>query len=173
MCASSQECGALGGICLGDRCTQDCQRAPCPDGYECTTTPDGPPQCVPAAGSCLCGPEAFGLESACASSNGFGTCWGTRTCGPGGLSTCTARAPTREVCNGRDDDCDGLLDAEDPSVDVSSLPSNPAFPACQIGDADNCRGTWACEASGWRCLPNAPAVEVCDGLDKECNGVVD
>jgi len=67
-------------------------------------------------------------------------------------------------CNGLDDDCDGAVDEE----------YAPAATACGVG---------ACGASGATscvggveidsCLPGLPAVEICDGVDNDCDGDTD
>ena len=129
--------------------------------------------CLPVSGACDCGPSSVGRPVACRNTNAFGTCWGTEVCGPGGPSACDAPAAALEICNAVDDDCDGLIDDLDPSVDTSSLPDDPAYPACQIGEADNCRGEWRCSESAWMCMPGAPASETCDGLDNDCDGQID
>jgi hypothetical protein len=78
-----------------------------------------------------------------------------------------------EVCNGNDDDCNGQIDDNltnkiPPSfcrtAGVCGVGS-PVQPACQ-GAAG-----WVCDYSG---KANYQAVETyCDGLDNDCNGVVD
>jgi len=69
-----------------------------------------------------------------------------------------------QSCNGLDDDCDGAVDEE----------YAPAATACGVG---------ACVASGATscvagveidsCLPGLPAVEICDGVDNDCDGDTD
>jgi len=67
-----------------------------------------------------------------------------------------------EVCNGLDNDCNGLDDAGNPGVDDQETDND--------GDAESeCQGD---------CDDDDPAVntwaeEVCDGEDDDCNGVVD
>ncbi len=68
--------------------------------------------------------------------------------------------PGVEVCNGRDDDCDGAIDED-------------------LG-ASNC-GTGACARMQLNCMngatqtctPGAPAAESCNGIDDDCDGMVD
>ncbi|MGM0576347.1 MAG: hypothetical protein ACQEXJ_11505 [Myxococcota bacterium] len=67
-CAEHADCGGPDDLCLeidgGMHCTQDCsdQDRPCPEGYECAEITDEDDfvigeQCLPATGSCTCGPE--------------------------------------------------------------------------------------------------------------------
>ena len=75
--------------------------------------------------------------------------------------------PGPELCNGVDDDCDGTLDddgADDPALGAP----------CDGDDADLCEGgTLACVGGALVCegddgdLPSE--VELCDGLDNDCN----
>ncbi len=89
-----------------------------------------------------------------------------------------------ELCNGGiDDDCDGLEDDTDPSLDVDSLPvwyrdtdgdgfGNPlqTLQACHspAGYVDN---GLDCGDLDFERNPNA--VEVCNDLDDDCNGFID
>ncbi len=91
---------------------------------------------------------------------------------------CPVSPPTVEVCNGVDDDCDGVVD--------DHLVSPPANYCNQTsicaGTTTSCHGK-----SGWFCeyQKNDPHIEVdamgnlaivetlCDGFDGNCNGAVD
>ncbi|MCB9798597.1 SUMF1/EgtB/PvdO family nonheme iron enzyme [Candidatus Nomurabacteria bacterium] len=95
--------------------------------------------------------------------------------------------PAAELCNDRDDDCDGDTDED---FDLSSDPTNcggcnvrcPSPPnavpvcaaaqcafVCQQGFADlNGNPADGCESN---CVPSGP--EICDGVDNDCNGRVD
>lgn len=178
-CTDNLDCGvAGGGLCLPSGplagiCAVDCTFEPCPTGYRCDRLAAGGTQCVPLA-TCACDGAAIGLQVGCTQTNALGTCWGQKTCLASGFSACDAPTATPEICNGVDDDCDGLLDDEDPDVDRTGLPTDPEFPVCRIGSADSCVGTWSCDpAQGWVCAPAAPAEEICDGLDNDCDGTVD
>ena len=111
--------------------------------------------------------EGFGVGDACAA--GLGVCHrnGHTICDLSGHVGCDALAgdPTAETCNGLDDNCNGLVDDQPAGVGQ----------ACDTGLAGVCAaGTQSCEAGGLRCVPHVvPQVEACDGLDNDCNGLVD
>ncbi len=90
---------------------------------------------------------------------------GTTTCG-GGALVCSPNTPSSaEVCDGRDNDCDGLVDDGNPGAGASCSTGRPGV--CAAGSTVCSGGTLACNATA------SPTAEVCDGLDNDCNGVVD
>ncbi|MEO1229980.1 MAG: MopE-related protein [Myxococcota bacterium] len=158
-------------------CRSSCASASCPSGYTCSDLESGGQllaQCLPDEG-CDCSTPGF--ARACTRENALGTCFGQEVCSGAGFGACSAPEAAAEACNGRDDDCDGLVDAEDPSL----LPPDGAldFPNCALGEAANCVGTWTCTvaASGggpdWACVPSARLVELCNGEDDDCDGEID
>ena len=48
-----------------------------------------------------------GAITECSISNAEGSCSGERSCGPDGLSECSAQIQTEELCDGFDNNCDG------------------------------------------------------------------
>jgi hypothetical protein len=75
-------------------------------------------QCRKVDLQCDCDGRAIklGLKTTCSSANAVGKCGGSRACGVGGLSACSAPAAVSETCNELDDDCDGKTDEADPGV---------------------------------------------------------
>jgi hypothetical protein len=75
-------------------------------------------------------------------------------------------ACTAETCNGRDDDCDGQVDEDYPERGQS----------CDGNDADQCaEGTRTCVgAAGAVCSDETDdTVELCNGADDDCDGMID
>ena len=91
---------------------------------------------------------------------------GSWVCGDAGALVCSddAAGPT-EACNNLDDDCDGDTDEDYP---------NKGLP-CDGNDADLCEsGTWVCDGGGLSCNDDAASiVEICNGLDDDCDGDTD
>jgi len=79
-----------------------------------------------------------------------------------------AGTPTTEVCNNIDDDCNGVVD--------NGFAVGAAFP-CTAG-VGSCATTGPQRCSSYGgilcyAVPETPTPEVCNGLDDDCNGVVD
>ena len=98
---------------------------------------------------------------------GVGICTpGKKVCVDGKWSQCVGPTPTAELCNGKDDDCDG-------SVDEDFFTSGKA---CTVPNAKGecMTGTWLCDINGAKCAPLVlPQAEVCDGKDNDCDGDID
>lgn len=85
---------------------------------------------------------------------------------------CTVKAegPTPEICDGRDNDCDGQLD-EAPGAGEATMPGVGLSCGSDVGE---CRsGTSACLGGKIVCSGVSPVPESCDGKDNDCNGITD
>jgi putative metal-binding protein len=144
------------------------------------------PECVPGKPTKeLCGDgvdndcdgtidEGFAeLDRTC--SMGVGACkkMGKILCNESKLGLeCSAIAgtPIAEICGNRiDDDCDGVVDSDTPNL--GKICSNELLGECQR------EGKLICNSREGALLCNAPTVkskiERCDGLDNDCDGMID
>ena len=73
---------------------------------------------------------------------------------------CPGCNPTAEVCNGVDDDCDGVIDNDLPRLRCGLGACEREMPSCLSGGPATC-------------TPFSPSAETCNGVDDDCNGTVD
>jgi hypothetical protein len=94
---------------------------------------------------------------------GKGLCWHTITnCVDGELQVCDPlEGSGNEVCDGQDNDCDGLTDEEQPTLACGKGLCFHTMPSCVGGQSYECNPFDG--ASG----------EVCDGKDNDCDGEID
>lgn len=153
--------GTSGSFC-GTECDVDDD---CPTGYICDDADgSGNKQCILASGECSCSPYAITLaaQTTCTTTNEFGTCSGKRVCTVEGLSACDATPAAPEVCNGKDDDCDGTVDEDTGGA------------ACTVTSAEGtCPGVEACVGAKSVCQGQTPEKDSCNGKDDDCDGEVD
>jgi hypothetical protein len=97
----------------------------------------------------------------CEITNDIGTCTGEESC-VDGIWECDALEPIAEVCDAKDNDCNGEADdGLEPGV-------------CQNDNEWGlCTGEEICTDGALSCTAAEPAEDLCDGLDNNCDGITD
>ncbi|MFO0593924.1 MAG: MopE-related protein [Myxococcaceae bacterium] len=181
-CNQDSDCNALGDRCTtvggSKACVTDCSlTGQCPTGSVCRSVgldAGSARLCIPQSNSCECSALSAGLTRSCKRTTPRATCFGDETCQANGTwSGCSALTASDEVCDGVDNDCDGLTDQADPDLVTSAI---PGYPNCRKGTA--CTGLWSCRGSpdagyAFSCSAPDPKPETCNGADDDCNGQVD
>jgi fibro-slime domain-containing protein/LPXTG-motif cell wall-anchored protein len=109
-----------------------------------------------------------GFQQQCGSTD-IGECaFGAEVCTDGAWGSCSGNIePGTELCNGLDDDCDSLID-EDFNIGQTCA---VGIGSCETAGQNVCtqdHSSAECSAQ-----PGQPGTEICNGLDDDCDGVID
>jgi hypothetical protein len=134
---------------------------------------DGEVDNLPGGASCACEPgELQRCYSGPEGTEGIGACTaGLQRCADDGLAfgPCENEVlPRAELCDGSDNDCDGETDEEVPGTGNRCT---AGVGLCRAGGLTVCDGELGeivCNA-----VAGEPSIELCDGLDNDCNGQAD
>ncbi len=175
--AIGQTIAGVGDVCIpagsdGNFCGSDCSSGQkCVAGFSCKSVQSISgklaKQCVADKidDNCTERYEFEKAETACTVQNADGTCKGKRHCEGGKsshLSACDAAQPAPELCNQKDDNCNGVVD--EPVANAK----------CQVTVGKfSCPGTPLCSNGVETCIGQKPSAEACNGLDDNCNGATD
>ncbi|MBI5511552.1 MAG: hypothetical protein HY903_22580, partial [Deltaproteobacteria bacterium] len=171
-CLSLDGVGVCGRDCAAGNVYGDPEGV-CPAGFVCSDLGGDDRQCVPLSGACSCLSANQGVDRGCSTVNAYGSCSGIATCdAASGWSACSAPTPAAETCNGLDDDCDGAVDEEVTWADLGT-PCIVGAGICQRAGLRVCDGADPTGPTVCSVSPGPVGGESCNGLDDDCDGLVD
>jgi hypothetical protein len=171
VCETPDECPTPGAECLtfpdgSKHCGSPCgSNFDCPKDYGCIGE-----QCRPKLNACACDEALDGQVMACTNQTASGTCTGYVLCQAGTWTNCSAKLPSTEICDGKDNNCDGITD-ESPLYMEAGEAKGFGYP-CGLGACEG--GGVVCDDSGGVTCSSLDlaSLELCaDQTDNDCDGL--
>lgn len=166
----TQDCGSNVGVCQtgSQKCSEDGKWS------ECIGAVDPQPEICDGRDNNCDGQVDEQLVRPCyggsVETKGKGVCVeGKQRCEQGQWLQCQgAILPSVEICDGKDNDCDG-------QIDETLTKSCYSGPVSTAGVGTCVKGQRLCKQGQWQpCTGETlPSVEICDGKDNDCDGQVD
>lgn len=166
----TQDCGSNVGVCQtgSQKCSEDGKWS------ECIGAVDPQPEICDGRDNNCDGQVDEQLVRPCyggsVETKGKGVCVeGKQRCEQGQWLQCQgAILPSVEICDGKDNDCDG-------QIDETLTKSCYSGPVSTAGVGTCVKGQRLCKQGQWQpCAGETlPSVEICDGKDNDCDGQVD
>lgn len=112
-------------------------------------------------------PTCTSTNADCTIQNKLGECAkGKLQCKEGSLTCLSDYSPIDEVCNGKDDDCNGTIDENIPFLGADCV--------VEEKQGECVKGKQACNAGKFVCEQfQQPTKPVCNGKDNDCDGLID